>query len=136
LISQRYRWMRGTMQVFGRYLQQMRPVARQVNWPLDLLMMIVYPVDVYVIPALGFFFWGSIGVAAATGLPLELIFSWILAVILQNVMISTVYIISHDDEFMLLPYAMLLDIYQSLMVNSAWIIALLDELRGARMRWS
>lgn len=40
------------------------------------------------------------------------------------------------DEFSLLPYAVVMDVYQSLLVNSAWVIALFDEIRGTKMRWS
>jgi poly-beta-1,6-N-acetyl-D-glucosamine synthase len=136
LISQRYRWIRGTMQVFHRYLREMQPVARQRNRPLDLLMVLLYPVDIYLSAPLNSLYWGFLAISAAAGLSLNLLFSWIAAIMLLNVMSVAVYLLAHDDEFALLPYAIAIDVYQSFLVNSAWVIALLDELRGARMRWS
>jgi biofilm PGA synthesis N-glycosyltransferase PgaC len=136
LLNQRYRWMRGTMQVFGRYMREMRTTAKTHNKALDTLMLWVYPVDLYVAPVMNFLFWTFFIIAAGTGLSLELIGSWIAAVMLLNVLTASVYVLAHDDDFSLLPYAVVLDIYQCLLVNSAWAIALVDELRGARMRWS
>ncbi|MBI5263541.1 MAG: glycosyltransferase [Bradyrhizobium sp.] len=136
LLNQRYRWMRGTMQVFRRYMREMRPTARTRNRPLDALMLGAYPIDVYVAPLMNFLFWAFVAVAAGTGFSLELIASWIAAVMLLNVMAASVYVLAHDDDFSLLPYALLMDLYQCVLVNSAWVIALIDEIRGARMRWS
>jgi cellulose synthase/poly-beta-1,6-N-acetylglucosamine synthase-like glycosyltransferase len=136
LMSQRYRWIRGTIQVFHRYLRLMRTVARKRNRPLDLLMVIIYPLDVYAAPVLNFLFWGLLAIGAGSASSWDLLVSWIAAVMMLNVMAASVYIFVHDDRFSLLPYALFMDVYQSLLVNSAWVIAVVDELRGARMRWS
>jgi cellulose synthase/poly-beta-1,6-N-acetylglucosamine synthase-like glycosyltransferase len=135
LISQRYRWMRGTWQVFHIYLKQMRPISREKAKRLDWLMLLMYPVDIYLAPILNFFFWGSLVVAAATGMSLSLIVSWIGAVTLLNIMTASIYVLAHDDDFSLLPLLVFLDLYQCILVNASWVIAAVDEIRGARMKW-
>jgi hypothetical protein len=51
-------------------------------------------------------------------------------------MTATVYVLEQDDELSLLPLIPILDLYQSLFVNSVWVVAAIDEARGTRMRWS
>jgi cellulose synthase/poly-beta-1,6-N-acetylglucosamine synthase-like glycosyltransferase len=135
LMSQRYRWMRGTWQVFHIYLRHMRPIARVKAKRLDYLMMSIYPIDIYLAPILNFFFWASLAVAAASGVSLTLIVSWIGAVTLLNIMTASIYVLAHDDDFSLLPLIAFLDLYQCILVNAAWVIAAIDEFRGARMKW-
>ena len=42
----------------------------------------------------------------------------------------------HRDRFSLLPPLLIYDFYHGFMLNSAWLIAVIDEVRGAKMRWS
>jgi hypothetical protein len=51
-------------------------------------------------------------------------------------MTATIYVLEQDDEIELLPFVPFLDLYQSFLVNSAWIVAAIDEVRGTRMKWS
>lgn len=136
LLNQRYRWIRGTWQVFHIYWRDMREVAKERNVPLTYLMLALYPMDIYLVPIFNFCFWIFLGYAAASGLSLSLIFSWIVAVTMLNIMTSAVYVLAHDDDFSILPYIVGLDAYQSLLVNSAWVIAAIDGVRGTKMRWS
>ena len=43
---------------------------------------------------------------------------------------------SFSHSLLLLPTLLVYDLYHGFMLNSAWLIAVIDEVRGARMRWS
>lgn len=136
LLSQRYRWMRGTFQVLRIYLRDLRGIALSRARRLDTVMLCIYPLDAYCTPVLNFAFWISLTAAAIGGLPLAPTLTWLAAVLILNVMTATVLVLAHDDEFTNVPLLVVMDLYQTILINSAWVIAAIDELRGTRMRWS
>ncbi|MBO1077320.1 glycosyltransferase family 2 protein [Roseomonas marmotae] len=138
LMSQRYRWMRGTWQVYGIYLRTLRKLVRSEKKALLLpvVMTVLYPLDIYLVPLLNFFFWGAIAASLALGESMGFVIGWICSVSLLNVMTAMIYILEQDDDVALAPLIPILDLYQSILVNSAWVIAAVDEARGTRMRWS
>jgi len=138
LLNQRYRWMRGTWQVLMIYARDLRSLPKDDRHPvpLSIIMVLLYTADVYVIPILNFLFWIALVSAAAAGMNLLGIGLWITAVSVLNVMTAAIYVLLHDDDFRLLPVVPFLDLYQALLVNCAWVIAAIDEIRGSRMKWS
>ena len=140
LLSQRYRWMRGTWQVLRIYARDLRPWNRELPSTrvptLHHIMVTLYTVDVYLVPILNFFFWLALAGCAAMGLNLTGIAQWIGAVSLLNVMTALLYVLLQDDDPAILTMVPFLDIYQALLVNCAWVIAAIDELRRSRMSWS
>jgi len=136
LMNQRYRWFRGTWQVYAIYWRQLRHLKKEKIRYLPTIMALFYPLDIYLVPILNALFWGSIALSAATGASLDDVVTWIGSVSLLNVMTATIYILEQDDEIELLPFVPFLDLYQSFLVNSAWVVAAIDELRGTRMKWS
>jgi poly-beta-1,6-N-acetyl-D-glucosamine synthase len=135
LISQRYRWMRGTWQVLRIYLRDLRAHAIEKNPRLDWVVMGCYTIDVFLIPLVNFGFWAWLAVAAAWGVELGGVVVWLMAIALLNFMTATIYILVQEDDVALTPLSLLMDLYLSIVVNSAWAIAAIDEARGARMKW-
>ncbi|KAA2211328.1 glycosyltransferase family 2 protein [Teichococcus oryzae] len=138
LMSQRYRWMRGTWQVYGIYLRTLRKLVKAEKKPmlLPVVMTVLYPLDIYLVPLLNFFFWGAIATSLILGEAMGFVIGWIGSVALLNIMTAMIYILEQDDDVSLAPLIPILDLYQSILVNSAWVIAGIDEARGTRMRWS
>jgi len=138
LMSQRYRWIRGTWQVYSIYVRTLRKLAKPQKkvWILPVVMAVLYPVDIFLVPLLNFFFWVSIAASVALGYSMGFVAVWIGSVALLNVMTAMIYILEQDDEVTLVLLIPLLDLYQSILVNSAWVTAAVDEARGTRMRWS
>jgi cellulose synthase/poly-beta-1,6-N-acetylglucosamine synthase-like glycosyltransferase len=136
LLNQRYRWIRGTLQVFRIYVRSLRAVAHVNHRRLDPVMMLFYPFDIYFAPILNFVFLSSlflaVGFAETVGTALNVIG----AIGLLQILTATIMILAQDDELSLVPLAVVIDLYQSLLINSGWVIAIFDELRGTRMRWS
>ena len=135
LLSQRYRWIRGTWQVYHVYLRHLLSASKEKREILNPVMAIIYPIDIYMSPILQFIFWIFLGMAEISGNSLAIVLSWIGSVVVLNIMAASIYVIAHDDDFSLLIFVPFLDLYQSLLVNSAWIIAAIDQFRGARMKW-
>ena len=61
--------------------------------------------------------------------------AWLAGIALLNFMAATIYALVQDDEIVLTPLSFLMDLYLSIVVNSGWAIAGIDELRGTRMKW-
>jgi cellulose synthase/poly-beta-1,6-N-acetylglucosamine synthase-like glycosyltransferase len=135
LISQRYRWMRGTWQVMRVYWRDLRQHALSKNPRCDLVVNACYTVDMYILPVVNIAFWGVIAVGGFLGVDLSGVLMWLLAVSLLNFMTGIIFILVQDDDLALLPYSSLMDLYLCILVNSAWAIAAFDEARGTRMKW-
>lgn len=136
LVSQRYRWARGTIQVLRKFVQRSRnyPPMRQprvVNW-----LAITYGAEMFVLP-----FAYAMGMSAilfylVSGGALGGILLGALPVLLLSLNAATFCIVLHGDRVSLLPVLLVYDFYHGFMLNSAWLIAVIDELRGTSMRWS
>jgi hypothetical protein len=50
-------------------------------------------------------------------------------------MSGSLYAVAHQDRVSLALLSPFFDFYQGILLNCAWLIATLDQARGARMRW-
>jgi len=57
------------------------------------------------------------------------------AMLMLNLMAGTYYVLSQGDQLRILSVLPLYDVYNGILLNIAWVIAAVDEARGARMRW-
>ena len=135
LMSQRYRWMRGTWQVLRIYMRDLRAHAVVKNPRLDWVVAGCYTIDIFLIPLVNFGFWAWLAAAAVVGVELGGVLAWLAGIALLNFMAATIYALVQDDEVVLTPLSFLMDLYLSIVVNSGWAIAGIDELRGTRMKW-
>jgi poly-beta-1,6-N-acetyl-D-glucosamine synthase len=134
LISQRYRWNRGTIQVVLWFL---RMVARGDKSPLRVKSWTaaVFLADVFFFPALSFVLLASLLLYIVHGGNLSNLASWATATWLLNLMAGSLYAVAHRDRVSLSLLSPLFDFYQGILLNCAWLIAAFDQARGARMRW-
>jgi poly-beta-1,6-N-acetyl-D-glucosamine synthase len=138
LLNQRYRWIRGTWQVYALYARYLSGVAG-TNTRARLVATVmhgVYPIDLMITPAFNFYYTTLTCIALAQGRSLALIGTSIGAMALLNAMAGLVHVLLQDEEFGLVPLMPLLDYYVGILVNAAWVIALVDQLRRTAMRWS
>jgi len=135
LMSQRYRWMRGTWQVLRIYFRDLRSHSVNKNPRLGHVVAACYTIDIYLIPLINFGFWAWIAVAAAVGVELGGVVVWLVGIALLNFMSAVIYSLVQDDDVGLTPFSLLMDLYLSVVVNSGWAIAAIDEARGTRMKW-
>jgi len=136
LINQRYRWVRGGMQVINVYNTRLRPLCSAADrTKLDANLIWSYIAEIYVTPLINFGVLFTCLFLIASGGSFGHAFAWYLAIVLLNLMTTTFYILSQGDELPLLANVIAVDLYQSLLINSAWVAAIADQLRKSRMRW-
>jgi hypothetical protein len=60
---------------------------------------------------------------------------WAAAAVLINVMTGSLSAVAHRDHICLSLLSPFFDLYQGILLNCSWLIAMFDEARGAGMRW-
>jgi len=136
LLSQRYRWARGTIQVLRKYVRRSRTYRPMLQRRVMGWLAITYGAEIFVLP-----FAYGLGMTAvlfylASGGSLLSILMGACPVLLLSLNAAAFCIALHRDQISLLPALLVYDFYHGFMLNSAWAIAVIDEFRGARMRWS
>ncbi len=134
LISQRYRWNRGTMQVVLWYLRRTLHGGKS---PLKVKTWIAaaFIPDFFFFPALYFIVLANMLLYFIHGGSLSNLAPWAAAAVLINVMTGSLYAVAHRDHIYLSLLSPFFDFYQGILLNCAWLIAMFDEARGTGMRW-
>jgi biofilm PGA synthesis N-glycosyltransferase PgaC len=135
LLSQRYRWYRGTLQVLRIYLRRLRHVPRLRKGELNLIIAVVYLLDLFVLPLLNAAILFGVAIIAATSADLGDLMMWVMAIWLLNLLSATYHVLTQRDELSLLALVPCYDLYHGLLLNSAWATAMFDELRQSKMNW-
>jgi cellulose synthase/poly-beta-1,6-N-acetylglucosamine synthase-like glycosyltransferase len=135
LLNQRYRWARGTVQVLRKYFQrgvQDRSLfhARLMNW-----LCATYLLELLVLPFIyvaGFVFFVSYLMAGYSVVPL---LGWLGLFLVTNLNATALFAMMHGDRLSILVVQPLYDWYHGFLLSCGWLIAMVDEIRGAKMRW-
>ena len=136
LISQRYRWLRGSFQVLYKFFRRARsgkeasPPGRVMAWIL-----LTYVPDLALTPML--YVVGTtlfLTLTAMSGSMLTLA-AFLAVVMLIQACVAAFFLIMHRDTLRLLKVLPFLDAYFGILLGSAWLISVVDEFRGAKMRW-
>ena len=135
LLSQRYRWNRGTLQVLRIYLRRLRHVRGSRRRQLNLIIASVYLLDLFVLPVLNVIILLGVAIIAATSSTLGDLITWVLAIWLLNLLSATYHVLTQRDDLSLLSLVPFYDLYHGLLLNCAWAIAMFDELRRSKMNW-
>ena len=135
LISQRYRWIRGSFQVLRKLFVRVREDPTRARPGLLAWLSLTYLPDFAFAPVLYMLGFGFALSATAIAGPQWLLLGWYLASLLVQMSAGALFLSINRDSFRLLPVCLLLDVYNGLLVSSAWAISVVDELRGGKMRW-
>jgi biofilm PGA synthesis N-glycosyltransferase PgaC len=135
LLNQRYRWFRGTMQVLRIYNRRLRYFPEAKRQSLSLVIAGIYLFDLYLLPIINFVIVLILVTSAATSTTMSVLFLWVGAVWLLNLMAGTYHILTQGDDLSLLYLVPIYDLYHVMVLNSAWTIAAVDELRQSKMNW-
>jgi poly-beta-1,6-N-acetyl-D-glucosamine synthase len=134
LVNQRYRWFRGNMQVLNIFARRLRKLP-QASSKLTAVVAGFYLLDLYLLPLVSFgAIFGTILSALASG-NLGILLLWVSAVWLLNGMAGANHVITQGDDMRLIAVVPLYDLYHGLLLNFAWLIAFVDELRQTKMHW-
>lgn len=135
LLSQRYRWYRGTLQVLRIYLRRLRHYPGSRKYRLNLIIGAVYMLDLFVVPVFNIIILLGIAIIAATSSTLGDLMMWVVAIWLLNLLSATYHVLTQRDDLSLLSLVPFYDLYHGLLLNSAWAMAMFDELRQSKMNW-
>lgn len=135
ILNQRYRWIRGTLQVLDVYKRRLRNVSPDARGRLDFVVRWFCFLDAWILPPITFALLIAFFVILSSGAPANVVLWWIAAVLLLNFMTSTYYILSQEENLSLLQMVPALYVYQALLINSIWVAAVFDKVRKTRMDW-
>jgi cellulose synthase/poly-beta-1,6-N-acetylglucosamine synthase-like glycosyltransferase len=135
LISQRYRWCRGTIQVLRKYWRRCR-AERDLRRPRLLAWLgVTYALELLVLPLVNA---GAAALAclylAGGGSALPLL-GWALTFMLLNLNAAAFFVACHNERLRTLLVLPFYDLYHGFMLNFGLVIAAVDEVRGRSMRW-
>jgi cellulose synthase/poly-beta-1,6-N-acetylglucosamine synthase-like glycosyltransferase len=135
LLNQRYRWGRGTLQVLRKYLRRSRTDRTLAHPRLLTWLSITYVLELAIVPLVNLAAIASILLLVATGADLLPLLTWLAAFALLNLNAAAFFASIHRDSLRLALVMPIYDLYHAFLLNAGWLIALIDELRGVRMRW-
>jgi poly-beta-1,6-N-acetyl-D-glucosamine synthase len=135
LLSQRYRWIRGTVQVLRIYVQRLRDAPGSRMHRLTMVIASIYLFDLFVLPLVNFIIIVGVVISATTTASPQDLALWVAAIWLLNLLTATYHVLTQRDDLSLLLLVPLYDLYHGLLLNSAWAIAMVDELRRSEMDW-
>lgn len=135
LLSQRYRWARGSLQVLRKYAQRAwrDPALRQgrvLLWVAAAYLFYLLIQPILVAMALGF-----LCTMVLTGVDVTAALVVLGGFQLFTALTVWLYALVHGEQRRLLLLVPLYEVYQAIPVNLGWAIGIVDELRGGRMRW-
>jgi cellulose synthase/poly-beta-1,6-N-acetylglucosamine synthase-like glycosyltransferase len=135
LLSQRYRWCRGTVQVLRKYFGRAR-IRQDIRRPRLLLWLgATYLFDLVMLPILYLCALGTLMLLATSDVGSLEILGWASLALLVNLNAAAMFVLVQGDQLRLLHILPLYDIYQSLLLTLGWLISIVDEVRGTSMRW-
>lgn len=135
LLNQRYRWTRGAMQVLRKFTRRVRQNPRVLRPRLLIWILFTYVPDLFLLPAIYMVGLGFTLLLLANGSDLLPLCGWFLAFLLLQSSAGAFFISVHNDDLALLKVLPFYGPYNGLVLNSAWLISVIDEIRGVRMRW-
>jgi cellulose synthase/poly-beta-1,6-N-acetylglucosamine synthase-like glycosyltransferase len=132
LLNQRYRWVRGTIQAFLKRPWRWARGARRPHRRLRAWLTGALAPDLFLMPPLSILSLFGLSLALSGALD----FPWGVAVSVMtvDVVLASLAITVHDDDWRLLPSALLFGFFSTLL-NVNWFPVMWDQFRGAKMRW-
>jgi len=134
LLSQRYRWQRGSIQVLCKLFRRARLSPEMLPPRLIVWLIVTYGLEFSILPVVELFCMASIVYLSMAGKLLPLL-GWLLTFMLLSVNAVAFYAAVHKETLKVLLVLPLHDFYHHLLLFSGTVIAFTDEIRGARMRW-
>lgn len=135
LLSQRYRWCRGTVQVLRKYFRRALD-RKDIRRPRLLFWLgATYLFDLVMLPIIYLCALGTLLLLATNDVGGLEMLGWAGVTLLVNLNAAAMFVMVQGDQFRLLHILPLYDVYQSFLLTLGWLISIVDEIRGTSMRW-
>ncbi len=135
LLNQRYRWTRGALQVLRKFVRRAWHDPRILSPRLTGWILATSALDLTLLPLLHYLGLGFALLLVAAGGNVPLLLGMYGALLLVQLTAAAWFISMHDDRMELLRVLPAYGFYTAFFLAGAWIISVVDELRGTRMRW-
>jgi len=135
LINQRYRWIRGNMQVLKKFVHRARSDLSVLSPRLVAWVAATCAVDLLLTPLLYYLGLILVLILVVEGCSAAMLAATFLMFLLVHLNAGAFFVFVHRDSLRLLAVLPLLSFYNGFVLNSAWVISVMDELRGRSMRW-
>lgn len=136
LVSQRYRWTRGNLQVLGKYRRRYRPPPGRHGRTVLAWLWSTYVLETTTAFLLNYLFLG-LTIVLLLGSSADAAFLamyWSLN-LLQRGMFSVIAVVLHRERLRVLLAWPIYEFFSSLVLGGALLIAAIDQLRGTAMGW-
>ncbi len=135
LLNQRYRWARGTIQVLRKLIKRASRQPELLHPRLLAWVVGTYGLELLLVPV-AYTLGLGLGLASLfAGVNLMPLAFWMVSFLAINALAAALFALMHRDRLDVLLVLPFYDLYHGFLLNSGWLIAVLDELRGAKMRW-
>jgi cellulose synthase/poly-beta-1,6-N-acetylglucosamine synthase-like glycosyltransferase len=131
LLSQRYRWTRGTVQALIKHRRALLQLRRQ---PVMCISLWYMALDSFVVPAVSLFMLGYFAYVAVILGSQEYLFLWLSLAALFDVAVTWYCLMLDREDMALLPSALVLRFY-SIFTDVAKLLATFEELMHVDMTW-
>ena len=135
LVNQRYRWTRGAMQVLCKFARRAWNDPRILSPRLLGWITATSTLDLTFLPLLHCFGLGFALLLVAAGGSMLLLLGMYGALLLVQLSAAAWFVSLHDDRMELLRVLPVYNLYTGVLLPGAWLISVLDQLRGKSMRW-
>jgi poly-beta-1,6-N-acetyl-D-glucosamine synthase len=135
LLNQRYRWGRGTFQVLRKFLGRSRTCPELMRPHLVCWLGVTYALELVLMPLLGLCGLGFFVAFLGTGGSSAPLLACAAAFVAVNLNAAAFFVAMHKDRLSTLAVLPAYDFYHTFLINSGWVIAVIDEIRGRSMRW-
>jgi cell division protein FtsW (lipid II flippase) len=135
LINQRYRWLRGSMQVLTKCYRRARNSARPSPLRVWAWVLATYVPDLLFSPLLCVLALAGLFVATVRPRSLLPLAFMAAAIVMAQASAAAFFLAAHRDSLRLLYLVPLYGPHNGILLGAAWLIYVFDELRGTTMRW-
>lgn len=133
LVNQRYRWLRGSMQVVRKFFHRLLSDRDAISVRVFVWVVSTYSIDLVLSPLTFFLGVAFLLLLAWSGAILHLLLlysAFLMMYLTLGIFVAAV----HREKLETLSVLPVYHFYSALLYG-AWVISLLDEIRGRKMRW-
>ncbi|OUT60417.1 MAG: hypothetical protein CBB71_07715 [Rhodopirellula sp. TMED11] len=134
LVSQRYRWIRGNMQVCKKFVKSIRTEDCPGSLRTLFWMSPTFLFELSLLPFIVLFAISGLLTASFAGYHLPQI-EWLLVLPLLTLFIGAISVFVQKDKLSSLIVVPVYDVLYGTLLTVVWLIAAIDELRSTKMSW-
>lgn len=135
LVNQRYRWIRGSLQVLRKFVVRAWREPRILRAKLVFWILVTYVPDLLLLPVIYMGTLGMFFLILVTGTNALSLLGWYAALVSLQLLAGLFFISTHGDDRRLLSVLPFYGLYTGFVLTSAWLISVYDEVSRKRMDW-